>query len=316
MQVSILIPTYKRPDQLREALASLEQQDTSLIGEIIVGDDSPIQVRPANVAEVQASRLAHKIRYIANVPRRGSYPNQCFLGDLAQSKFVLVLHDDDHLCPHGLDALAEACAAESDSRVQIWFGRNQVMDERGRIDPVRTAESTHQHGKDGPDATHPCWQWCLMHAIPPDAALMRRDTYVALMRGPRDGNAGDWGMAIRLANSGAWGHFVDADISRYRMQMASVSHSGRGIDMHFMYEMAHELNVPAEAESGKDILLRDFAEVATLRYLRDGERNQAWKCFASNHWGWKRRLSPRGFAMLAMLLTPAPAWRWALQHRD
>jgi hypothetical protein len=136
------------------------------------------------------------------------------------------------------------------------------------------------------------------------------------MCGPRDGNVGDWGLSIRLANAGALGRFIAEDIARYRVHTESLTNSGRGVDAHYMYEIAQQLKVsePAHVEA-KGRVLRQFAEVATTRYLRDGERAAAWKCFASPHWRWKRRLSPRGIATLGMLLTPSFCWSWALVRR-
>ena len=61
--------------------------------------------------------------------------------------------------------------------------------------------------------------------------------------------------------------------------------------------------------------MQRFVEVATTRYLRDGERLLAWQCLLSSHWRWTRRLSTRGIATVLMLITPAPCWRWAMRHR-
>ncbi|MET0543777.1 MAG: hypothetical protein ABWZ88_18700 [Variovorax sp.] len=316
MLISILGPTYKRPHDLGEALESLAQQDRSLIGEIIVGDDSPTEFHAANRAAIAASGLEALVRHVINEPPLGNYPNQWALGNAARFDHILILHDDDHLCPGGLATLAEACAKETDERVKVWFGRSQIMDEKSRVDPVRTAANNKEFGKDGPGAVRSVLDWSLWHAIPPNSFLIGRHTYVALMRGPRDGNVGDWGLSVRLANSGAFARFIARDVSRYRVHGVSNTNAGRGVDAHYMYEIAQQLKVSApEHIEGKNELLRKFAAVATTRYLRDGERTAAWKCFASPHWQWKRRVSPRGIATIGMLLTPAFCWNWALRYR-
>ncbi len=315
MTISILIPTYNRPDQLAEALASLAEQDRSLIGEILIGDDSNAPSRAANQREIAASGVATLVRYLPNDPPKGNYPNQWSLGEQARFDRILILHDDDHLCPGGLATLASACAAETDERVKVWFGRNLLMDENGKVDHERATRHHREYGRDGPARAQPMWQWCVTDSIPPNCVLIDRQLYVDYMRGEHDGNVGDWGLSVRLANQGVWGRFVAQDVSRYRAQADSITNVGRGIDVHRLYQLAQQLRVPEHGRPGKDRLLRQLAQVATVRHLRDGERGHAWRCFASDDWGWRRRLSPRGAATLAMLLTPAALWRWSLRYR-
>jgi hypothetical protein len=305
MKISVLVPTYRRPHQLAEALESLAQQDRSFIGEILVGDDSAPSMWAENKAVIAASRVAALVRYLPNDPPLGNYPNQCALGDAARCDYLVILHDDDRLCPGGLDMLARACMAETDPRVQIWFGREDIMDADGQIDPVVSEVNAKQFGKSGPACAKPVWEWCLTQSLPPNSALMRRDTYRASMRGRRDGNAGDWALHVRLANSGAWGRFIGETVSRYRVQASSITGSGRGIDVHCMYELATHLQVPRERAPDKQKIVVAFAEVATTRYLREGERRRAWRCFSADV-PWRRRLSPRGLYTLAMFCTPSP----------
>lgn len=314
MKISVLLPTYRRPHQLAEALESLAQQDRSLIGEILVGDDSPESAWAANRAAIAASSVASLVRYFPNDPPLGNYPNQCALGDAARSDYVMILHDDDHLCPGGMDRLARACMAETDPRVKIWFGREDIMDSAGHVDPVRSQDNARQFGKDGPACAKPVWDWCLTQSLPPNSALMGRDTYRVSMRGGRDGNAGDWGLHVRLANTGAWGRFIGETVSRYRTQPASITASGRGIDVHCMYELATQLRVPPDRAPDKRRIVHSFAQVATVRYLREGERRRAWRSFA-NDWTWRQRLSPRGLCIAALYFAPSRVLQALFQRK-
>lgn len=316
MKTSILIPTYNRPAQLAEAIASVAAQDQSLIDEVLVGDNSNAEMRAANRAVIAASPIASSIRHLLNDPPRGNFENQYALARQARCDHILILHDDDHLSPGGLAVLAGACAGETDERVKVWFGSNYIMDADGRIDMERTKANDRRYGKDGPGDARPIWQWCLLESLPPNSALMDRAAYIQHMEGPRDGNVGDWGLWVRLANSGVWGRFVPEYVWSYRVQLASQTSSGRGMDAHRWYELGLQLRVQPEAEAQKAALLSRVAEVATLRYLRDGERAMALRCLISHHWTWRRRLSPRGIATVLGLLMPRPVWRWALHHRD
>ena len=97
--ISILIPAYARPEQLAEALQSIAQQERSLIGEIIIGDDSPRSYWDRNQAVIAQSGLAELIDYQPSEPSRGTYPNQWFLASRAKFDHLLILHNDDQLCP-------------------------------------------------------------------------------------------------------------------------------------------------------------------------------------------------------------------------
>ena len=130
------------------------------------------------------------------------------------------------------------------------------------------------------------------------------------------GNVGDWGLAVRLANSGIWARFLAEDISNYRVQARSATASGRGTDSHYTYELAQQLHVPEEGLAAKNRRLQDLASVATIRYLRDAERANAWRCYLSRDWKLKARVSPRGIVTLGMLPTPSATWRWALKYKD
>ncbi|GAC1541800.1 MAG: hypothetical protein NVS2B4_20820 [Ramlibacter sp.] len=316
LTVSILIPTYNRPHQMAEAIASIASQDLALVGEVLVGDDSSTpEFRAANEAVIAASPIAHLIRYLPNTPAKGNYPNQWFLGATARYEYVLILHDDDHLRPGGLSTLATACANEQDPRVKIWFGRYFVIDERAQINREETAFHNKRFGRNGSGAARPVSQWCLTEALPPNSFLVAKETYTRFMEGPKDGNVGDWGFAVRLANSGAWGRFIAEDVSTYRVQKGSVTTAGRGLDAHRAYELADGLVVPEDVIPQKRRRFSVVAPVATIRYARDGERIKAWKCFFSPYWTWRQRLSVRCCVTLLMLLTPRKLWTWALHYR-
>ena len=156
MLISILIPAYARPEQLREALESIAKQDRSLIGEIIIGDDSPRSYWAHNQEVIAASGLADLIEYLPSEPSRGTYPNQHFLSSKAKFDHPLFLHNDDQLCPGALSVLTNACANETDPRVKLWFGRNQIMDEQGLVSAERTGANDRNTARTGPVERVPC----------------------------------------------------------------------------------------------------------------------------------------------------------------
>lgn len=316
MLISILIPAYARPAQLAEALASIALQDRSLIGEIIIGDDSPPEFWARNQEVIAASGLGSLVEYIPSAPPKGTYPNQWFLGARAKCDHLLFLHNDDKLCQGALQSLAAACATENDSRVKLWFGSQLIMDETGRVDPAKSEASDRWYGRQGPSTTRPVWEWCLTEAIPNNAFLVEKEAYLAHMRGERDGNVGDWAFSVRLANSGAWARFNAEKVSLYRVQSGSVTNSGRGVDVHRAFEAARQLRVPPQMEVAKRDRFYQHMLIVAGRYARDGERLNAWRCLASPHLKWHRRFSVRGAFVLLMILTPRPVWNWALTYKN
>ena len=314
VRVSVLVTAYRRPHQLEEALASLAMQDQTLIGEIIVSDDSPADEAKANQAIIENSELRSLIRYFHHSPSLGCYPNHWFLARQARYAHIVFLHDDDALCAGALSHLVNACKQEVDPGIRLWFGRNIIMDANGHVDvPDSTAHNV-WYGRGGPGSVRPMWEWCLHESIPPNSFLVSTDDYRALMEGARDGNVGDFGFVVRLANDGARARFIAQDMSFYRVQAASSTSSGRGVDVHRRYEISKSLRVPPEFEAVKRKRFNLMALTATVRHARDGEWREAWSLYRSNAWTWRQRLSPRGLAVLAMLLTPRFAWNWALSN--
>lgn len=314
--ISILIPAYARPDQLAQALQSIAQQDLSLVGEILIGDDSPREYWADNQAVIEASGLAQLVKYFSSEPSKGNYPNQWFLASLANFDHLLILHNDDLLCPDALSMLARACAIEVDPRVKLWFGSLLIVDEAGKVDPEWTVANNSHHGRQGPAAVRPMWEWCLTESIPPDAYLVEKSTYLQHMSGERDGNVGDWAFSVRLANAGGWARFIAQPVFRYRVQAGSVTNAGRGVDVHRAFEMARQLRVPSEMEAVKRERFYRHMLVVAVRYARDGERMNAWRALLSLHVPARQRFSVRFGLVILMLLTPRPFWLWALRYKN
>jgi GT2 family glycosyltransferase len=118
VDVSIVIPTFRRPRELAEALASvLFQEDISL--EVIVVDDSPEQAARAVVGQIADPR----IRYLANpAPSSGSASVVRNYGvRFAAGRFVHFLDDDDKVPPGHYAVMIDAF--ETHPEIGVVFGR-------------------------------------------------------------------------------------------------------------------------------------------------------------------------------------------------
>jgi glycosyltransferase involved in cell wall biosynthesis len=117
LDVSVVIPTFRRPALLREAIASVRAQKGAEV-ELIVVDDSP-----EGSAEAVAGEFADSVQYLKNSRPTGGFPSMVRnLGwPLARGRFVHFLDDDDRV-PEGHYAAAMA-AFETHPGVGVVFGR-------------------------------------------------------------------------------------------------------------------------------------------------------------------------------------------------
>lgn len=108
--VSVIIPTHDRPHLLREALASVLENDFSGELEIIVSDDSP----SGSGQFVVEAAVDPRIRYVHPGPGTKSGNWQSGLA-AATGRYVFKLDDDDRILPGFL----ERCAAWLDQEPAI-----------------------------------------------------------------------------------------------------------------------------------------------------------------------------------------------------
>ena len=117
IDISVVIPTYRRPALLREAIASVFAQ-TDVAVEVIVIDDSA-----EGSAAVVANEFLNSVYYLKNPQPTGGTPSIVRnLGwPLARGRFVHFLDDDD-LVPPGHYAAAIKAFAKHPS-IGVVFGR-------------------------------------------------------------------------------------------------------------------------------------------------------------------------------------------------
>ncbi len=115
---SVIIPTFRRPKELFEAICSaLRQQGASL--EVIVIDDAPEASAEQVVGQVGDPRVV----YLKNADPSGGFPSlvRNIGWPLARGTYVHFLDDDDHVA-EGYYAAAKA-AFEANPSIGLVFGR-------------------------------------------------------------------------------------------------------------------------------------------------------------------------------------------------
>jgi glycosyltransferase involved in cell wall biosynthesis len=118
IDISVIIPTFRRPGQLSEAIASVLGQ-TGVTVEVIVIDDSP----EASAEDVIGRIGDARVRYLKNPKPSGGVPGAVRnLGwPLARGAFIHFLDDDD-IVPEGHYAVVTKAFADH-AEAGVVFGR-------------------------------------------------------------------------------------------------------------------------------------------------------------------------------------------------
>lgn len=102
-QFTIAIPTFKRPDLLREALDSALNQTDYSNYEVVVVDNNP--ERDCDTEKLLKSYDVPNLRYYKNSENLGMTGNWNRLYTIAKGEWVIMLHDDDVLCDNYLKSI-------------------------------------------------------------------------------------------------------------------------------------------------------------------------------------------------------------------
>ncbi|MBX9770735.1 MAG: glycosyltransferase, partial [Candidatus Obscuribacterales bacterium] len=124
-KITIAIPTYNRDDYLRQAISSvLDEKDLDL--ELLIVDTAS----PVNVKEIVDSFNDARLKYVYYPENLGMVGagNKCI--ELCETKFLMLLADDDRLLKGGLRKLYDKLV--SDEEIAAAIGSVMTIDEAGR----------------------------------------------------------------------------------------------------------------------------------------------------------------------------------------
>ncbi|MBI4964990.1 MAG: glycosyltransferase family 2 protein [Desulfomonile tiedjei] len=100
--LSICIPSYNRPEQLKRLLESIDCDPASV--EVVIAEDhAPLRAEVRAVVDGFACKSPYRTRYHENDQNLGYDGNIRRLIDLAAGNFVLFMGDDDWFSPGALD---------------------------------------------------------------------------------------------------------------------------------------------------------------------------------------------------------------------
>jgi len=212
--VSVILPTYNRPEYLKQALASVVQQTYRNV-EIIVSDNCSPENPQALVESFQDTR----IRFHRNETNIEGFPNLVQTFKMSQGKYVASLMDDDIWEEDFLAKLVPALEANPD--LAIAFCDHYIIDENGNIDYPEKEKCSHFYGRNFLKAGiyQNYYQLAIVkQAISPAiAAVIRRDA-IDWDRIPLEvGSVGDLYLAYLCCRSGGGAYYVAERLTRYRV---------------------------------------------------------------------------------------------------
>jgi glycosyltransferase involved in cell wall biosynthesis len=205
--VSVLIPTYNRPEFLAQAIESALNQTASDM-EVAVGDDGD-----QGGAVVRAAGDP-RVRHQPNERRLGMAGNWQRLLDTARGTFVLLLMDDDRLQPSFLER--GLAVFDADPSLGVVFTNLTFVREDGNPDIVRRCDlrpGRHDRFAETFVRTKP---------VGISAALWRAEIWPEIRPLP-DTASSDMVIFGRIADLGWPFHYVDEPLMRYRVHQSNYS---------------------------------------------------------------------------------------------
>ena len=284
--VSILIPTFDRPQYLAEAIdAALAQTYRNL--EVLVFDNGTMD-ETLQVAE-QAVRRDPRVRFQRNERNLGMSGNFNALFDAARGEFVVVIGDDDRLLPEFVAKLAAAMVPP----VRVSFSNQYLIDAKGQRLEERTEAHAQRYGRDTlpagimDNAEAASWQL----SIPMSASLLHTAD-MRRLRFREDMNTPDIEFFIRLAREGAAFCFVPERLMEYRVHLGAETAGGLSTEQ--LAECLTPYKVRPEVEPYKRQFLAPMVVNAVSRCLQRGDMKKARALLRNKYY--PRRVTASGGA--------------------
>lgn len=168
--VTVVVPTFRRPAYLAEALHSLRGQSFPGVEVLVCDNDAS-----PDVAALVEGLHDGRFRHVPRPENLGLTRNAIEGFRAARGRFVTKLDDDDRFAP---DTLARLVAGlEADAGATVAFGRLEIGDAQGRVDEAHTARHAAHVGLDtlAPGRHAPATALVAAGTIALACAVLRRD---------------------------------------------------------------------------------------------------------------------------------------------
>lgn len=130
--ISICIPSYNRPLELKRLLDSIDSKNKDLIQIVICEDKAPKRLEVGKVVEEYKLRTIYHVKYIENVENFGHGKNLRACIQNSDGEYVLFMGDDDMFIPDALDTYIEFLKNNKQYGYILRSYRN--IDKNGKIE--------------------------------------------------------------------------------------------------------------------------------------------------------------------------------------
>jgi glycosyltransferase involved in cell wall biosynthesis len=286
--ITICIPTYRRPELLKEAVLSCFRQSYRPL-EILIGDDSGDSRSVDMIRDFQRPDGVTISHVMHNPPLRQAR-NVDWLIANSNGRRLLLLHDDDLLCDSGLDRLVEAWEAQNG--IVCVYGKQYVLSHAGEVLSAETEAFNRRYGR--VEANRGVQESPLTaglsQQIPNNCFLVDAKLARAVGYRPEEvvGNSVDEDFGIRLGQAARDNSFlyIDEFVSCYRLTEHSILRS-RGLNYgeHLLFSEVARLEVPERDLAARDQSLKRMSAKAVLNAAMARRRLDALSIFFSRHYG-------------------------------
>lgn len=306
--ISICIPTYQRPQLLKQALESCFVQQYEPL-EIIVGDDSKDDATEKLVRELQ-STWNGKLHYMRNVPSLGQAGNVNMLFERANGERLVLLHDDDLLLPNAIVDL-DGCW-QTEPELTAAFGKQYLISMAGEILHRESEELNITFYKTAEtEGLQPSSiDSALIQQFPNNSYMILSSAARSIKYRERDevGDACDYDFGIRLALNFDNFYFLNKYTAKYRITDGSICRRNSLNMAEYMCSMIQSvMQSPELSESSQRAcrhMLENLSPLALKGYALEGRKKEAFNIYLSDFYSLKRRLSLQGLYYLILIFFP------------
>jgi glycosyltransferase involved in cell wall biosynthesis len=289
--VSVVVPTYDRPERLGHAIASALGQTAGDLEVVVVDDGSPGDV----VHEIVRNQDDARLRYVRQPSRRGVAAARNEGVKRATAPYIAFLDDDDEWTPQKLEVQTAMIRRSPPEVGGIYTARFTVDEQRHRATITRFRNECLATGK---------------NPITTSSLLIKR--HCLDMVGPFDETlelVEDYDLWIRVASRFRF-EYVDEPLVRYHVHPHGISQDAVRWTRSVERLLAKHPAFFGANPRGSSLLYRALG----VRYARGGQLVQARRALGKAIWLWPGE--PRSYGSLALTLLGSEAFRRIAVWRD
>lgn len=273
--VSVIVATYRRDEELANALVSLAKQDCSSL-EIVLVDDNALQEWNEKVEKI-VSDFRNRfpkvpLHYIVNCPNQGSAQTRNIGIEAAEGDYITFLDDDDVYLTSKVSRQLLFMELEhldySLTDLEIFNNSGKLVDKRARTYIIDTSQRA-------------LFEYHLKYHMTGTDTMMFRKDYLVSIGGFPLINVGDefYLMQRAIERGGRFGYLPGCDVKAYVHAGEGGLSSGQGkVDgENILYEHKQKYFAELNPKTVKYIKARHYAVLA-YAYLR----MHAWGGFLKN----------------------------------